>query len=62
MVIDLLVTAFGFVGRFARLHLNQGGVGFAEGEGIAVDHHLHGVAQRGVFHEFDGGIGDDAHV
>ena len=27
-----------------------------------MDHHFHGVAQWGVFHKFDGSIGDEAHV
>ena len=44
------------------LHLDQGGIGLAEGEGIAVYHHFHRVAQGGELHQFDDGIGDEAHV
>ena len=57
-----MVSAFGFIGWVARLHVDEGGIGFAEGEGIAVHHDFHGVAERGEFHEFDDGIGDESHV
>ena len=57
------VVAFFFaLAVVAGLHFDEGGIGFAKGEGIAVDHHLHRVAQGRVFHDFDGRIGDKAHV
>ena len=57
-----MVSAFGFIGWVARLHVDEGGIGFAKRECIAVYHDFHGVAQRGKFHEFDDGIGDEAHI
>ena len=57
----VIVFLFGW-DVFAGHHFDEGGIGFAEGEGIAVNHHLHRVAERGEFHQFDDGIGDETHV
>ena len=44
LVIVLMVNAFGLVGRIARLHFDELGIGFAERERVAVHHDFHRVA------------------
>jgi hypothetical protein len=50
------------LGIVTGLGLDKGGVGFAQSERVAMDHHLHRVAKGRIFHDFDAGIGDKAHI
>jgi hypothetical protein len=62
LLIVLMVSAFSFIGWVARHHTDEGGVGFAKRQGIAVHHDFHGVAKGRVFHEFDDSVRDESHV
>ena len=61
-VVVLVDVVFVFNGIVARLHLNEGGISFAQCQGIAVYHDFHGVAEGSKFHQLDDGIGDETHV
>lgn len=62
LVIILKIIVFRVFGSTAWFYLNQGGIGFAQGECVAVNHHLHRVAEGSEFHQFNDRIGDEAHV
>ena len=59
--VGVLVFIFGG-GAVAGLDADEGSVGFTERQGVAMHHDFHGIAQRGKFHQFDDGVGDEAHV
>ena len=62
LVVIKKVVAFNLIRHSLWIHFNQGGIRLAKREGIAMDHHFHGIAQWGVFHQFDNSVGDDAHI
>ena len=60
--VDVESVIFRLFGRNMWFHLDKFGVGFAERERVAVHCHLHRVAHRGVFHDFDNSVGNHSHV